>query len=246
MRGSRIAILLCSVLLLPHMCSAQPYPVVQLAPLQSRAPEITAAGAPWQISDAPMIVQGIVYYATNTIRPFDGNVMMQTGAYDGVPIYADATMEPFSVVYVPVGRGGMRAYERLRDGELAGTTGSRTPSFPVAPISGVPIEERAIGTAGTLGAPTVTASDVTRATPGTPPRTRVETIPRARTTNGIWIQFDGARWYSDGEAVSYTEDRFTRIGNYRGFPVYRARTGKRDTIWIAVVQDGPVAPYSKR
>ena len=57
--------------------------------------------------------------------------MMQQGVYQGVPIYADVTLQPFSVVYVPITRSTMRAYERKREGDLAGTTGSRTPSFPV-------------------------------------------------------------------------------------------------------------------
>ena len=57
--------------------------------------------------------------------------MRQAGAYDGVLFYADVTQEPYSIVYVPIGGGLMQPYERLREGELAGTVGSRTPSFPV-------------------------------------------------------------------------------------------------------------------
>ena len=45
---------------------------------------------------------------------FDPNVMMQVGAYKGVPLYIDATLEPFSHVLVPVAGGLMRRYERLR------------------------------------------------------------------------------------------------------------------------------------
>ncbi len=54
---------------------------------------------------------------------FSGDQMVRTGYYNGVPLYADTTIEPYSVVLVPVGRGQMRPYERIRDGELAGTTG---------------------------------------------------------------------------------------------------------------------------
>jgi hypothetical protein len=189
-----------------------------------------------------------VYQPTNVIRPFDANVMMQTGIYEGVPVYSDVTLEPFSVIYVPVSRGGMREYERLRDGELAATTGSRTPTYPVAPVSGVPFEERVVGTGGALvgtaaGSILMTTPEMTSSRVS---RTRVESIPRPRSNNGIWIQFDGAKWYSDGEAVPYSADRFTKIGDYRGFPVYRAQDGKKNEIWIAVVHDGPVAPYAKR
>ena len=61
---------------------------------------------------------------------FDGKVMAPVGVYQRVPVYADVTLEPYSVVYVPVARNQLRVYERRRDGELAATTGSRTPSFP--------------------------------------------------------------------------------------------------------------------
>ena len=42
------------------------------------------------------------------------------------------------------------------------------------------------------------------------------------------------------------DDRFIQIGEYRGFPVYRARTGPANEIYIPSVPDGPVAPYKKR
>jgi hypothetical protein len=70
---------------------------------------------------------------------------------------------------------------------------------------------------------------------------------RARgTANGVWLEFDGAKWYAAGTAVPFLADRFTPIGQYRGFPVYRANSGDQDRIWISVVEDGPVAPYEKR
>ena len=77
--------------------------------------------------------------------------------------------------------------------------------------------------------------------------THVETIPPPRETDGVWIRYDGETWYSDGPAVPFTADRFTRVGTYRGFPVYRERDGARAReIWVSVVQDGPLAPYSRR
>src|SRR5207245_7484098 len=47
------------------------------------------------------------------------------------PLYVDATLQPGSMVYVPIGGRVMRPYERKRYGELAGTTGSRTPWYPI-------------------------------------------------------------------------------------------------------------------
>ena len=69
-----------------------------------------------------------------------------------MPFYADTTLEPYSELYVPVGSSRMRAYERRRDGALAGTTGSRAPSFPVIvktePAPGQRIDETAAAAGG--------------------------------------------------------------------------------------------------
>jgi len=210
-------------------------------------PQVTATSAWWQIESVPIQFDGIVYAPTALVRPFDGNVMTQVGAFAGVPVYADATLEPFSVLYVPVARG-MRTYERRRSGEMAGTEGSRTPMTPIDPTSA--IAESDVPPAVTSPAPVATTGavpaelvDVPKATTVRP---HVETVPRPRATDGVWIRYDGAKWYSDGEAVPYIPDRFTQIGTYHGFPVYRERDrGSRD-IWVAVVQDGPVAPYARR
>ena len=49
-----------------------------------------------------------------------------------VPVLVNWTPSvPYSIVYVPIGRGLLQPYERIRQGELAGSTGSRTPAFPV-------------------------------------------------------------------------------------------------------------------
>src|SRR5436190_10723237 len=116
---------------------------------RSPVPEVTAATATWQVSSEPIIVQGLVYLSTRDYRFFDGQVMTQVGVYQRVPVYADTTLEVYSVVYVPVGALRMRAYERVREGELAGTTGSRAPTFPVRGL-GTAAEERSTGTTGTI------------------------------------------------------------------------------------------------
>ena len=236
--------ILTLAVLLPSFGNAQVYSLPSL----TRPPDVTAATAQWQINNQPILVQGLVFFPTSETRMFDSNVMIQTGVFEGVPVYSDATIEPFSLVYVPIGRATLRAYERRRDRELAGTTGSRTPTFPVAP-AGWPVQtsERAVGTAGisAASAPTVTAALPTPE-PSRPERTSVESVPRPRATDGIWIRFNGTKWYSNGEAVTYSPNRFTQIGDYRGFPVYREKDDKKDAIWVAIVQDGPLAPYSKR
>ena len=262
MRPCVFGVVLTLTLLLPKTGSAQAYAY------GTPPPQVTAATAPWQAADAPIIVDGLVFFPTRGFRFFDANVMTQSGIYEGVPVYADVTIEPYSIVYVPISRTTMRAYERRRNGALAGTTGSRTPSFPVeiasdtvlattrraeaaAALAAVDAAAPPVGTSGIIaGAPSSTTA--TRPMPPDrpePSRTRVEIAPSVRPSgpNGVWLMYDGARWYADGSAVPFSPDRFEPIGEYRGFPVYRAKHGeKKNAIWVSVVKDGPVAPYSRR
>jgi hypothetical protein len=242
--------LLFAALLFPKSGAAQAYQV------RTPAPDVTAADAEWQVASDPIVVQGLLFYPTRETRMFDGQIMAQIGVYERVPVYADVTLEPFGIIYVPIGGQRMRTYERKREGELAGTTGSRTPSFPVDVASATTAEPRPIATGGSMvpagidrsATPSPIERDGAPASSAVPRRARVETIPTPRRAvrNGIWIEFNGARWYNDGAAVSYSADRFTPVGAYHGFPVYRDRKGPAGDIWVQVVEDGPLAPYRKR
>jgi hypothetical protein len=292
MRACMVGLFLTAAVLLPKTGTAQP-----LA-FRTPPPQVTAATADWQINGEAIVVNGLVYHPTRVYRLFDGQVMRPVGTFDRAPVYADVTLEPFSAIYVPVGGGRMREYERRRDGDLAGTTGSRTPSFPVAvatelvprePEAGTSMATGAVGTTGvrtdtgvteavgTTGVRADTSATRVAGTAGTaidssavgtsgrsassvptvvgaisapdrtrPRRTSIESIPRPSATNGVWLEFDGARWYADGPAATFSPDRFEPIGEYRGFPVYRDKTSKKGEIWVSVVKDGPVAPYTKR
>ena len=201
-------------------------------------------GAEWPTSGDPVPYNGASHYPAGPRVFFDGNVMAQIGTFRGVPIYADTTLEPNSIVYVPVSGGQLRPYERRRAGELAGTTGSRAPEFPVAspiaPAEELPPSEalRPVGTMGTV----VTAPAVVVARPRP---TRIESVPRPDANKGIWIEFNGARWYHDGEAVLYSPERFAASGEYHGFPVYVDSDGKADRIYVTAVRGGPLVPYKK-
>jgi hypothetical protein len=233
--------MLTTAVLFPKVGNAQVFQV------RAPGPVVTAASAAWQVNDEPIVVNGLPYYPTREYRLFSGDVMTQVGVYDRVPVYADVTLEPYSIAYVPVGGARMRTYERKREGAIAGTTGSRTPSFPVDVPSTVPKEDRAVGTGGSL-VPAATDRAVLPPAPSRPRRVVIESVPRARpaATNGVWIEFNGARWYHAGTAASYSADRFAPVGEYHGFPVYRDSSSSRDEIWVQVVKDGPLAPYKKR
>jgi hypothetical protein len=223
--------------LVPKVGSAQG------SPHRTAPPQVNAATADWQLNSEPIIVSSTLFQATRATRMFDGQVMVQVGVYQRVPVYADVTLEPNSVVYVPVARNQLRVYERRRDHDLAATTGSRTPSFPVESSSTAPAAERAVGTTGTIVPAGVGAAN---AVPHAP-RTVMETIQRPRGgSNGVWLDFVGVRWYSSGASASYSADRFTKVGEYRGFPVYVETVGSKDTIWVQVTNGGPLAPYARR
>jgi hypothetical protein len=51
------------------------------------------------------------------------------------------------------------------------------------------------------------------------------------------------RYYNAGPAVPFAPERFVPIGVHGGFSVYRDRLGRSDTIYVAAVKDGPLAPY---
>lgn len=98
-------------------------------------PSDSAVMAPWFVADEPVVWNGIVFHQAGPQVFFNGNTMVRVGWFEGTPIYADTTIEPNSIVLVPMGGRMMQPYERVRDRDVAGTTGSRAPSFPVRPAT---------------------------------------------------------------------------------------------------------------
>jgi hypothetical protein len=263
MRRSVISLCLSAAVLVPKLGNGQVYSLPTPPPL------VSAASAPWQICGDPIFFAGSFYYPAGPTVFFDGNVMVRSGVFQGVPLYTDTTLEAYSVVFVPIGGRVMRPYERRREGELAGTVGSRPPSFPIqrdgdlsvasgrvgiqtpevrtfdAPV--IPESAYRVGTAGSAAPAPVSAApsaaDVpARTTAPAPPKSP----PRPTGNDGIWIQYEGSRWFASGPAVPFEAQRFTPAGDYRGFPVYRDTMGHAATIFVAVVAGGPVAPYTRR
>jgi hypothetical protein len=227
-------------------------------------PLVTAENEPWFRSGEPIIWSGDYYYPAGAARFFSPNEMVRAGSFRGIPLYTDATLDPFSVVYVPVAGGMMQPYQRRRDGALAGTTGSITPAFPpaaatemgrlpgaagvveldryrqapappgyarpydVSPLEQPPVQAPAVATSGR----TVPLSS------GGP----VESARRPEGINGVWVTYEGQRWFAGGQPMALGEARFTEIGTYHGFPVYR-RGDDESRIYIPAA-DGLVTPFS--
>jgi hypothetical protein len=200
--------------------------------LRSPNPDAVAADADWQINNEPIVVAGLTYYPTRETRMFDGQVMAQVDVYKGVPVYADVSILPFALAYVPLTPTRLRTYERGSDGERL---------F----ISGRGRADIGAGIVSMAGAETVVP--ITNEAPNEPSApTRVESIPRPVGTTGIWVEFNGERWYNDGTAEPHSPDRFVRDGDYHGFAVYREKGPTENRIWIATVSGGRLTPYRKR
>jgi hypothetical protein len=238
--------------------------------VQSRptdAPLVTADREPWYVNGDPVQFAGSTYFRAGAAVFFDGNRMVRTGSFNGVPLYADTTIEPFSVVLVPIGRGLMQPYEHPRSGDLAGTVGSQAPSFPVAalpsgwtppmapsaPTSLSPLvfdqpdasaassSDRAVPAA----APAATTGG---AGPIAAPAARVPLTPAElqAVRERVWIDFRGQQWVPAGPAIPLAGSGLTRTGDYAGFPVYTRADNQSDARIYVPALPGLVTPYERK
>lgn len=95
------------------------------------APLVSAAGEAWYQLRDPLQIGGDLYYHAGAAVFFNGNMMVRTGHYNGVPLYVDATVDSNNVVLLPIGQGRMQPYERARRGGLSGSAGNRLSAFPI-------------------------------------------------------------------------------------------------------------------
>jgi hypothetical protein len=218
------------------------------------APLVTAENESWFRLGEPITFEGYIYYPAGARVFFDGNVMVRSGAFRGIPIYTDTTIEAYSRVLVPVSGGMLQPYERRRTGDAAGTTGSRAPSFPVT-MAGEPSEEPTL--TGTTGeAPVAAASTGVAPSPAAaasapgevvrPRRTLVEAGLRPKGLNEIYVVYSGYRWRAAGKAVPMDGARYQPIGRYRGYLVYadRAELESPRVIYLPS-RPGLIAPYER-
>ena len=192
--------------------------------------------------------------------------MVRSGSYQGIPLYTDATLEPYSIVFVPLNGARMQPYERRRSGQLAGTTGSRAPSLPtdIGAEGIAPAVSQAIGPPGfarsydlartdaaeftlrTEPIPAVPAAAVGTSGDAVAPARPVTTILPPTGVNAIWIEYEGQRWYGTGHSIAYDASRLNQVGSYRGWTVYSLK-GERDakTIYVPSIP-GRLAPYTRK
>lgn len=218
-------------------------------------PIVTAENEAWYRLREPVQFAGDLFYPAGARVFFNGNVMVRTGHYNGVPLYADTTIEPYSVVFVPIGRGLMQPYERVRRGDLAGTTGSRTPSFVVQGVTGgrglleAPISPtnlpQPIGAIDSFTPETAAAPAAAGGAAAQLDQESLALVRRPENNDGIWVMFAGYKWISAGPAVPLRAPDFQLIGDYAGFPVFSRQRVKEDVIYIPT-RAGLVAPYRRK
>lgn len=233
-------------------------------------PIVVADNEPWYLNGTPITYAGNIYYPAGAQVHFNRYEMYRSGFFQGIPLYSRATLEPYSIVFVPLRGGLLQPYERRRAGDVAGTVGSTTPSFPVI----LPAEQRDEAARAGLGvgqapAPPMLGQVRPEFLPGadpygriptepvglagtmTPPEdvepSRVQTLQRPQGLNGVFIEYGDRKWFSDGPAVEYTRGRFTQMADYHGFSVYR-EAGDRRRIYVALFKGPPglIAPYRAR
>jgi hypothetical protein len=83
--------------------------------------------------------------------------------------------------------------------------------------------------------------------PGRPLPTRFETVQRPTGLNAAFVEFRDTKWFTAGAALEFAADRFTQIGEHRGFAVYQ-EAGRPDVIFLSPVAGTPalVIPYKAR
>lgn len=214
------------------------------------APAAVAGATDWYRAGEPVLHRGELFYPGGAQTFFQKDVMVFVGEFRGVPLYADPTLETGSRIYVPVEGALMQPYERLRAGELAGTSGSRLPAYPATTSTGLAVVPQAVATSGTRVPPEpigdlapAAETGLAQAPPAAPARTEViaPDRPGAMRGTGIWIEWNGAAWNAAGPAVR-VGSQLRPVGTYNGRTVYGGPDGR--TIWIETAQ-GLATPWRR-
>jgi hypothetical protein len=232
--------------------TARALPIVAALLIASASDASPQRLASWQADGSPVFFDGDYYCPAGATIYFDPNTMVESGEFEGVPLYVDTTIEPNSIVYAPIGGRLLRPYERPRVGNKAGTVGSRTPSFPVHLAAEAWRVRTPSDALAFCGHPVVVNEfpsrvflepeppedrddDSVSGQPGRPGTVRSAALPASN--NGIWIEFGGARWAVSAAPNGPTLSQLVEIGRYRDSPVYQRRGG--DSPWELFVRASP-------
>ena len=224
-------------------------------------PTVTADNERWYLNGEPISYAGSLYYPSGAQVYFNSNEMVRSGFYIGVPLYTRTTLEPYSVVFVPLAGGRLQPYERPRTGELTGTAGSTPATLPTPPQTVPPMGLAAQAAAAPSqttqmlpvqlqrpaviepqtpfdeGAPVrerdVSTTTGTAGAPLRPLHTQIGGRPQG--ANAMFIEYAGRRWYPAGAPQAVDTGRMTQLPPFRGFEVWGDGPDP-STIYIPVVE----------
>ncbi|HEY2431813.1 MAG TPA: hypothetical protein VGI12_03995 [Vicinamibacterales bacterium] len=236
-------------------------------------PLVTAENEKWYRAGDAIAWNGDVYYPVGAPEAFNPYQMVRGGSYRGIPLYTDTTLEPYSIVFVPIGGGRLQPYERPRTGMLSGSVGSRAPLLPTQPSSGLALTPEgyvvqaaapptfarsydvgparepepmspAVPIVGSLGTTRSTAPTQPVAAGRRPATVTNRPASQAQPQGINSVWFDyDGRRWVSAGKAVDLSPDFARVGEYRGTPVYE-RPGDRLTIYIQTAQ-GLVAPFKR-
>jgi hypothetical protein len=219
-------------------------------------PTITADDESWYLNGEAITYAGNVYYPAGAQIYFNATEMVRSGFFMGIPLYTRPTIEPYSVVYVPLQGGRMQPYQRPRTGELTGTSGS-VPSVLPHPGATVPPRGLALQAAGP---PSQTALVIPMQITGSedrvplpsleasvgmagrvpPPPQHVQIGDPPEGTQSIFIEYEGRRWYPIGHPEPLNPAGLVRLPDYHGFAVW-AKSQEPTEILISVSRGSNLA-----
>jgi hypothetical protein len=236
----------------------------------SMPPLVTAENTTWYQAGDPIIWNGDYYYPAGAVQGFSQYQMVRSGSYRGIPLYTDTTLEPYSIVFVPLNGARMQPYERRRTGSLAGTTGSRAPSLPtaigaeglapmamqqaqgpwdfarsydLASIDEPPVRAPVLMPEAVI--PAVGPAAVGTAGAAVGPARPVTSVLPPTGLNAIWVEYDGQRWFGMGKSIAYDASKLDEVGSYHGWRVYALKGDATRTIYIPSIP-GRLAPYTRK
>ncbi len=178
-------------------------------------PRTSATNRAWYRNGDPIPFAGGLYYPAGPNVYFNANTMVPTADYDGVTLYADTTLEPYSVVFVPIGDKLLRPYEPARPDTRVGRSGrgDYAPEEQQAPPARAPRrfarQPMRPGPSTETGLQGAEASELL-----------VQTVRKPDDNRGLWLSFQGFRWTSAGDAIPLDRSRLASVGSYFGLPVF--------------------------
>ena len=170
-------------------------------------------------------------------RPGSGMIAGTEGRTSLPPTDIDAFGNP-GVAQAPAGPAMALPY----DPALV-VSPAMTPIAPIAaPVATVTSAPAMVDTG--RSAPPVAVGTSGRSAAAVTPASPVTTVVPPTGANGIWIEYDGRRWFAASQSIAYEAALLNEVGTYRGWTVY---SPKNDPSIIYIPSaPGRLSAYKRR